>query len=77
MSPKRSNWSRRAISLAVVPLLAVAACSDGDDDEPDVPATFDGTAVPDGGDGVGGGEPVDNLEDFDTEDDTDGDGEPG
>ncbi len=83
----RTTSSRRAaISVAVAGLLVTACGSAPADDGPDAPAETDGganpeildTVVPENDIGVGGGEPVDNLNPNvePGADDLDGDGAP-
>ena len=64
----RTDLARRTAAVVAVAALSFAGCSgsDGDDDplndgDPSTPVD-DGTVVPPDDNGVGGGEPVDNLD---------------
>lgn len=72
---------RRSLAIICAVTLAVSACSSDTADDPEPPVDS-GTVVPPDDIGVGGGVPVDNLNDdvadtgFQDVDDVNGDGDP-
>ncbi len=60
--------ARRLLAIAAVPALLAVGCSASDDEPVDeTPTDVDGTVNPPVQQGVGGGEPVDNLDDGETQ----------
>lgn len=62
----RSFATHRLIAITALPVLLAVGCSSGGDDPIDndpVTSVGEGTVVPPDNQGVGGGEPIDNLDD--------------